>query len=273
MNRYSDAQIARWRMLAANPKRHLFWALPLAIWLLDFLPSLPEVLRTICGFAFLVMIIGIAVQQYPGHVLRTFDPVLAEWGALVAKSDPSTAIAVGFRLREGEVVHYSERGERCEERKTGQVINTQSRTKNAVGSAILGGVLFGPAGAIVGGSMARRQTTGTATDVYDVVPVDEGDVIVTNERFLFMGTRNTVDVRLADVMRFSAIQGSPRILVEYAGRAAGESYTVPPLLFAMCMARRARMDGFPTPPPPPPIPMSYAVQEEAIETTRQGMLS
>jgi len=111
----------------------------------------------------------------------------------------------------------------------------------------------------VWGNVTRKQTTGTSTDIYDVTPVDKGDTIVTNHRFLFMGTRNTVDVPPENIMRFSSIQGTPRIVVEYPGRVAGESYTVPPLLFALCMSRRAKHPNFPIPEPPVLIPLSHAV--------------
>jgi hypothetical protein len=44
-----------------------------------------------------------------------------------------------------------------------------------------------------------------------------------------------------------------RINVEYAGRKPGESYTVVPALFNLCMARRAHDSRFRIPIPPPPL--------------------
>ena len=264
LDRYTDEQIAKWARLQADPRRHLFWAIPLAVWLLAFIPALPESIRFVCGIAFFCIFIGIYVLRRPGTILGKYKPTLLMWQKLVAQSDPALSMAVDFKLRDGETVHYHHSGERCEERKTGAVINTQTRTKNAVGSAVVGGLLFGPAGAIIGGGMARKQSTGTSTDIYDVTPVDTGDMIVTNHRFLFMGTRNTVDVPLENVMRFSSVTGTPRIVVEYPGRVAGESYTVPPLLFALCMSRRAKHPNFPIPEPPFPIPLSHAVPAAPI---------
>jgi hypothetical protein len=198
-------------------------------------------------------IVGFNIFTNPGSILVKYDHARTAWDALLMRSDPGTTLTVEFTVRGSETVYYAEKGERYEERRTGQVIDTQSRTKNAVGSAVVGGLLFGPAGAIVGGSMARRQTTGTATDVYNVVPVDHGHIAITSERFVFMGARDTVELPIERVMRYSTVEGTNRINVEYSGRKPGESYAVDPALFQLCMARRARDGRFAIPLPPPPL--------------------
>jgi hypothetical protein len=185
--------------------------------------------------------------------VKQYDAAHAAWTSLLERSSPNTVLDVHFPLQDNERVFYSEPSVRYEERRTGQVIDTQSRTKNAVGSAVVGGLLFGPAGMIVGGSMARRRTTGTATDVYNVVAVDHGSLAVTSDRVVFLGSRDTIDVAASKVMRFSAVEGTDRVNLEYAGRAPGESYTVNPALFNLSMVRRGKDRRFKIPLPPPPL--------------------
>jgi hypothetical protein len=248
--RYSLEQITRFKSQAVDQRRHLYYIIPILVtvilwavhangWL-DFL--------AIAG-----AVVGAGVYSKPRSIVTKYTQANNAWNALLKRSDPKATIPVEFTLKPSEEVYYADLCKRYEERRTGQVIDTQSRTKNAVGSAVLGGVLFGPAGAIVGGSMARKQTTGTATDVYDVVPVDHGNIAITSARFVFMGARDTIEIPTERIMRYSAVEGSNRIAVEYSGRAPGESYEVNPSLFNLCMARRARDRRFSIPIPPPPL--------------------
>ncbi len=248
--RYTLAQVERFRALKADKRRHLYYAVP-AVLLVGFVMLHANGWLIFCALA--GAIVGFNIFTNPGSILVKYDHARTAWDALLMRSDPGTTLTVEFTVRGSETVYYAEKGERYEERRTGQVIDTQSRTKNAVGSAVVGGLLFGPAGAIVGGSMARRQTTGTATDVYNVVPVDHGHIAITSERFVFMGARDTVELPIERVMRYSTVEGTNRINVEYSGRKPGESYAVDPALFQLCMARRARDGRFAIPLPPPPL--------------------
>jgi hypothetical protein len=247
---YTGSEIDRLRNQLSDSRRHLFWAIPslITVALISFHGG--------GGWIFLAIVtsfIGLRVYMSPGIKVKAYDSAHGAWNTLLERSHPNAILNVNFALQENERVYYSEQAMRFEERRTGQVIDTQSRTKNAVGSAVLGGVLFGPAGAIVGGSMARRRTTGTATDVYNVVPVDHGTLAITNNRAVFMGSRDTIEVLASRIMRYSAIEGSDRINVEYPGRAPGESYSVNPSLFNLCMVRRAKDGRFALPVPPPPL--------------------
>jgi hypothetical protein len=247
--RYMRSQIDAYREQVNDQRRHLFWIIPLGFGVL-FIALNASGWLVIAVPAF---IIGALVYRKPITIVKEYDEAATSWNALLERSNPSTVLDVYFPLQENEKVFYSEPSVRFEERRTGQVIDTQSRTKNAIGGAALGGLLFGPAGAIVGGSMARRQTTGTATDVFDVVPVDNGSLAVTSSRVVFLGTRDTIDVPASKVMRFSALEGTDLVNVEYAGRAPGESYTVNPALFTMSMVRRGNDKRFALPTPPPPL--------------------
>jgi len=259
--RYSDDDVSRLRIRALDARRVVYWAIPVALAMLLYLLPVPNDVRIpallvlLCGAGF-----GIAIYLRPQFALGHYDPALTAWLDLVKRSDPAIPIAVHFPLLPGEVVHYSEKGQRFEERRTGQLINTESRTKNAVGSAVVGGLLFGPAGAVVGGGMARRHTTGMATDVYDVVSVDDGAVAFTSDRSVFMGVRDTIEVPLGKILDLTSIEATNRIIVEYPARAPGESYSVNTDLFTMCMARRAKRPGFAVALPPPPVAMNHAVQ-------------
>jgi len=261
--RFSDEQIRKLRKLAADKRRMLFWAIPLALLLLSLL-FFGEHTATFGGWLFVLSVIGlaigIAIYRRPQTLINRHDPILKTWDAMVMRSDPDALLLADFPLMQDEVIYYAERGQRFEERKTGEIVNTQTRTKNAVGSALIGGLLFGPAGAIVGGGMARKQTVGTSTDVYGVVAVDDGEIAVTSARFIFMGQRDTLEVPTEKIMRLTSIDGTDRLLVEYSGRKPGESYSVSPLLFALCMARRAEHKSFLIPDPPPPLSMSNAVK-------------
>ena len=150
--------------------------------------------------------IGASIQQSPVLTVQRYDAAFANWARLLQRSHPNETLVVDFPLQDSERVFYSEPCQRYEERRPGQVINTQSRTKNAVGSAFVGAVVAGPAGAIVGSSMARRQTTGTATDVYAVVPVDDGVLTVTSLRVLFLGKRDTIELPSSRIIRIIEVE-------------------------------------------------------------------
>lgn len=247
---YSRIEVDNCRKQVGDQRRHLFWAVPLIVGILLITLHLSGWLIFAAIVAF---VIGLTAHMAPGAVVKEYDVAETAWNALLERSHPNAILNVNFPLQEDEKVFYSEPAMRFEERRTGQVIDTQSKTKNAVGSAVLGGVIFGPAGAIVGASMARRRTTGTATDVYNVVPVDHGTLAITSTRAVFLGSRDTIEILASRIMRFSAIEATDRINLEYAGRAPGESYSVNPALFNLSMVRRARDKRFSLPMPPPPL--------------------
>jgi len=238
------------RAKTTDARRHLIWTVPIFLTIIFIAFRAPEPLLLI---GILVSIVGCTIFVRPGQQVKKYDTAAASWSEILKRSHPNTILSVNFPLQHNESIFYSEPSERFEERRTGQVIDTQTRTRNAVRSAAVGGILFGSAGMIVGGGMARRHTTGTSTDVYNVVPVDHGSLAITSDRIVFLGSHQTVDIATSRVMRFSTVEGTDRVNFEYAGRTPGESYTVNPALFNLCMVRRGKDQRFQIPIPPPPL--------------------
>jgi len=205
--------------------------------------------------AILAIIIGWSMFKHARKRIADLDASLAAWTYACQRSDPNATLTAPVALRPTETLVYVEGSYRFEERKTATV--GTSTPRGSIGRAVVGGLLFGPAGAIVGSQSARSTTS--HTDLYNVVPIDGGDLVITTERMLFLGEKHTTEVPLANVMRWTLVPGSDRVAAEYAGRVPGESYSVHPLLFNMAMARRGRDCRFTLPSPPDPLPSSMAL--------------
>jgi hypothetical protein len=135
-------------------------------------------------------------------------------------------------------------------------------------SAVIGGVIAGPVGAIVG-SAGSKRTIGTATNVYGLSPIDQGNLIITNQRMMFLGARDTLSTPYSEIVRFSVANRHPqyRIMAEYAGREPGEQYGVDQEQFVTNMWRRANVQlGAPAPSAPLPETLPFSVVSFDHET-------
>ncbi|HTU80657.1 MAG TPA: hypothetical protein VMF61_00920 [Candidatus Acidoferrales bacterium] len=272
----TDDQFTAVNAAALDPRRVLACVIPgvalavcLSIW-----PKTSASLALDLGIFFLVTLaLGFSWWSAPRQIRKAYLVAEQRWSYILKRSDPQAILATSLQLHPGEFVYYSEPGSRIEERQTGQVIQTQSRTKNAISSAIIGSIvaqpigavlgvrggIAGPVGAIVGGNMARRETTGTATTVYENVVVDNGEVVVTSRRFVFLGARNTVEVPTEEQLRALWPDENGRLEVQYPHRQPGEAYTVDGLLFRACLARRAPNGSYPMPEAPEPLAPSHGL--------------
>jgi hypothetical protein len=91
-----------------------------------------------------------------------------------------------------------------------------------------------------------------------LVGVDNGQLIVTNERFIFLGNKQTIEQQAAQILR-TALSGST-VIFEYPGRLTGEAYQIDPLLFWLCAYRRKGFGQWDVPTPPPPLPLTLGPQ-------------
>lgn len=90
---------------------------------------------------------------------------------------------------------------------------------------------------------------------------DSGDLIVTDQRVLFLGGRNTLSVQIRDMLRYPPALAGNRVTFEYPGRPTGESFAINPELFGLCMARRGGFTAYAVS-PPAPLPISDEAHEE-----------
>lgn len=109
------------------------------------------------------------------------------------QQDELSPINIDLRLDDGEIAYgqfdarYREEVEKTSTHTSGAV-----KTKGAFGRAVLGGAVFGAAGAVVGAVSAPQQmstrTYQGATE-YEDEEVDRGTLIFTNKRFIFVGSK------------------------------------------------------------------------------------
>ena len=245
---------------------HLLWVVPIGVFIVSAIvlttvadsitsgSNTAAVVGLIAGTLLTIspiaLIVGAIVAYNALKKRRQYEAQVAEWNGAVRYSDPSVVITPGFDMLPEEVAYYSMTSQRYAERWVSQQI--QTTTGGGLVPAIVGGVAFGAAGAVAGAVIGKKSTSGTATNVYDVVVVDTGVLTVTNRRYLFLGARNTVIVQKENLIRVSTPQ--PHYLVlEYEGRPAGESFTVQRYAFRMSMVRRANDPKFSLPTWPGPI--------------------
>jgi len=230
--------------LSYGPAIHWFWGAPLLLWFISLYIGTVTNFVAIEWLLFGAIILGVIIANNAFKQRRSYEDLVATWNTSVMRSDPATRIEPGFKLQENEVAYYSLTSQRYAERWVAQQI--QTTTGGGLVPAVVGGVLFGGAGAVAGAVIGKKSTTGTATNVYDVVVVDTGTLTVTNQRFLFLGARNTVIVSRADVLRAS-LPTDYFLVLEYQGRPAGEMFSIGYWTFRMAMVRRANDAAFTLP--------------------------
>jgi hypothetical protein len=102
-----------------------------------------------------------------------------------------------------------------------------TKKKGVVGRAVVGGVLLGPIGALGGATTAGSRTNSTTTQktVSKVQQVDQGKLIFTNKRFIFLG-QQVLSVPYNELLAtsFTSKFGANAFSFKYEGMLKGESY-------------------------------------------------
>jgi hypothetical protein len=98
------------------------------------------------------------------------------------------------------------------------------KKKNIVGRAIVGGVLLGGVGALAGAATAgtKNESTTTQKTVSTVQNIDTGKLILTNQRFIFMGEKNIVSLKYEEIL--SASFDTNMVVIKYPGMLNQEYY-------------------------------------------------
>lgn len=101
----------------------------------------------------------------------------------------------------------------------------KTKKKHVVGRALVGGVLLGPLGALGGAATSGSKNTSVTTQRTELSTklIDSGRMILTNQRFIFVGSTNVVAIPYAEVMSVDFSGNQARI--KYVGMLDGESYT------------------------------------------------
>ncbi len=108
------------------------------------------------------------------------------------------------------------------------------KKKGVVGRAFVGNILFGPAGAIIGGVTAgsKNQSTTTQQKIVRTEPIDSGDILFTNKRVLFVG-KEIIEIPYAEILSVSYEdvilehkERIPMMYIKYSSMLKGECYAV-----------------------------------------------
>ncbi|GEM_PF-955502 len=103
----------------------------------------------------------------------------------------------------------------------------KSKKKHVVGRAVVGGVLLGPLGALGGAATAGSKQASVTTEktVSEIKLVDSGQVLFTNQRFIFLGNNDSV-ISLPYAEIVAAGFSGKQVKLKYAGMLSGEYYEV-----------------------------------------------
>lgn len=191
-------------------------------------------------FLWLVVILGVeafvdSTARAPLRSRKQYEDLRASWLENLNDSSPDATMEPTVPLQEGERVIYTDPSTRYIERHLG-TRSTPVAAANTVARATPG------------------SPPSTTEQIYGEVPVDEGELTITDRRVVFLGKRDTLEIPLAKIYRYSYLQWPDRLVLEYPGRPSGESYTIDMLFFQLCMYRRSPMSTFSMPKPPPPLP-------------------
>jgi len=182
----------------------------------------------------LALLIDMAARS-PLRVRRDYERLYAYWEHLLEESAPSAPMTAPVPLGSDERVVYMGESTRY--------LEMQVEVKPPANSS----------------TAASRAQTSNAQFAMRDVPVDEGQLIITDQRVLFLGQHDTLAISLDSILRYS-IAPPARVTFEYAGRPTGESYTVDPLFFQLCMYRRSNLPGWERPEPPKPLPVDTCAE-------------
>jgi hypothetical protein len=213
--------------------------------------SLSFVVLTICSprlyFSWLALIT--AAEWFVDYAARSplrsrkrYEALCAFWSEILDDSSSSAVMVPAIALKDGERVIYMDNSSRYLERHLGARSSGAARinTKSSRGSAT------GP--------------HSTVEQIYGNVPVDEGQLIITDRRVVFLGKRDTIEIASLTIFRYSWLQTPDRLIFEYTGRPPGESYTIEKLFFDLCIYCRSKTPVGPTPIPPAPLPVDTYIE-------------
>jgi len=134
-------------------------------------------------------------------------------------------ITTDLNLKEGEQAFYQVSVSRLADM---DYIETHSigkeKKKGVVTRALVGDIIFGPAGAIIGGASAgsKIQTTSTQLRVTRTEQIDSGTLVFTNNRVVFMGNE-IIALNFDDIISFDA-QNSYLLNIRYPNMHKNERY-------------------------------------------------
>jgi len=136
-------------------------------------------------------------------------------------------ISVSMRLKTGEKAYLELTARRLAsvESVIEETIG-KSKKKHVIRRAVVGGVLTGGIGAIVGGATAGSRHTSTTTQrtVSSTELVDSGKLVLTNERFVFIGNNNVISLPYDEVI-VANFNGN-QVSIKYSGMLNDEHYDV-----------------------------------------------
>lgn len=97
---------------------------------------------------------------------------------------------------------------------------------SVVGRAIVGGVLLGPLGALGGATTAKSKDSSTTTQqvVSNIKQVDSGQLILTNKRFIFVGSNNVISLTYPEIIATS-FNGN-NATIKYNGMLNSEHFVI-----------------------------------------------
>lgn len=106
---------------------------------------------------------------------------------------------------------------------------TKSKKKGVVTRAVVGGVLLGPLGALGGAATAGSKGTATTSQYQttELEIIDEGSIIFTNQRLLFIGGEIvSLPYDTLTVVEFNKVVGGMLLNVKYTGMLKNEGYVI-----------------------------------------------
>ena len=105
----------------------------------------------------------------------------------------------------------------------------KTKKKGGITRAVVGGALLGPVGAVVGATTAKSKgnSVGYTEDVENLNDIDQGVLVFTNQRMLFVG-QEIISISYDELMdtKFENTITGAEISVKYAGMLKGEQYFI-----------------------------------------------
>ena len=177
-------------------------------------------------------------------------------GSLILKAGETVGFATSVqRIVTHKVGHRSDRTTSHTGTSTG---TAQHRSSGAAGSQGVGywGIRQGSSVSSSSGvgQHASQHASSGASHAYsqdDVKTeiVDQGQLVLTNQRVVFQGDNATIEIPMDKVIGFH-FKDDTALIIDYAKRPAGECYIVPnALAMKIAMSTRLHEPGFEVPPP------------------------
>lgn len=136
-------------------------------------------------------------------------------------------ITIEMRLEEGEKAYAQYRTERRAIVETvKQYTEGKTKKKGGLTRALVGGVLLGPAGAIIGSTTAGSTYTEVTKEKREraVKVIDAGTLVFTNKRVIFHGNNNVKTLRYPEIISTNFSYNGEVVIFRYEGMMDGEEY-------------------------------------------------